>query len=55
MGIIKQIIPYFRGEDESTRERMESYRSDNERRHRAASISEASTIPFDQRSKSRTE
>ena len=33
---------------------MESYRSENDRKHRAASISEASTMPFDQRSKSRT-
>ena len=33
---------------------MESYRSEHERRHRASSISEASTLPLDQRSKSRT-
>ena len=43
---------YFRGEDEITRDRMESCRSDNERRNRAASVSDAS-VPFDQRSKSR--
>ena len=44
----------FRGEDESTRERLESHRSEHERRHRASSISDASTLPLDQRSKSRT-
>ena len=43
-----------RGEDENARERLESYRSEHERRNRAASISEASTLPFDQRSKNRT-
>lgn len=43
----------FRGEDEITRERMESCRSDNERRHRAASASEASGA-FEQIPKSRT-
>ena len=44
---------YFRGEDEITRERMESCRSENERRHRAASTSDAGGA-FEQRSKSRT-
>ena len=33
---------------------MESCRSENESRHRSASVSAASTMPFDQRSKSRT-
>merc|ERR1719510_747743 len=48
----KYIILTMKGEDEITRDRMESCRSDNERRNRAASVSDAS-VPFDQRSKSR--